>query len=101
MTLLLYLLLFAFILIETPLVFMIVYLFRHRSENGSIRELREVILTVLLANFFFVFAQIVLVLSALVKFDGSANIVVYLYSISTLSVCLVNWWSLFKIKKLI
>ncbi len=99
MTILLYLLLLAFVLIETPLVIMVMYLFNHRAENGEIARLRKILLMILLTKFFFMLGQIILITISLTKPPWGRDFVIWTYSLAAISLCIVNWWALIKIKK--
>lgn len=104
MIILLYLLLIAFILIEIPLLFLIVFLFRHRKEDGvdkELKSLRHIMLIVTTGKFLFILGEIVLVLSAIVAPLISRNTVVWVFSLSTLVLFTANWWGFFRIKRIL
>ncbi len=99
MTILLYLLLSIFILIEIPLIIMVVYLFTHRAQTQEIACLQQVLILILLAKFFFMIGQIILIIVSLTQPGWGKGFVVITYSLVAFILCAVNWWSLFQIKQ--
>lgn len=100
MTILLYLLLIAFILIETPLVIMMVFLWTHRALNGQVAKLRRILFIVLFTKFIFMFGQIILITVSLLQPPNGTDLVLYSYTIAALLLCIVNWWAVFELRKL-
>lgn len=101
MTFLLYTLLLAFILIETPLVSLMVYLYTHRTTDVHISTMRRIIFILACAKAFFIMAQIILVFDSLFKFPEATNFVIWSYSISVFVLAAIDWWAFFSIKKII
>lgn len=101
MTLLLYTLLFAFFLIETPLVMLMVYLFTRRATDVQMSRMRQVIFILALAKALFILAQIILIFDSLFKFPQATNLVVWSYSISAFFLAVIDWWAFVQIRKII
>lgn len=101
MTILLYVLLFTFFLIETPLVALMVYLYTHVSKDLATAKMRQIIFVVAIAKSLFIFAQIILVLNSLVQIPDAITFVIWSYSICAIILALVDWWALFEVRKII
>lgn len=100
MTFLLYLLLAAFILIETPIIIMMGFLLTHRALNGKVSKLRRILFIVLFTNFIFMIGQIILIIVSLIHFSGGTDLVIWSYTLVAILLCINNWWTLFELKKL-
>lgn len=100
MIFLLYLLLAAFILIETPIIIMMGFLLTYRVLNGKVAKLRRILFIVLFTNFIFILGQIILIIVSITKISDGFLLVIWSYTLFAILLCAVNWWSLFQLKKL-
>ena len=99
-TFLLYVLLSAFILLEVPLLFLLIYLFQHRQEDGLVGQIRTVIFWVTLVKALFMFGEILIVGAILLRITFLGHFFLWLFCILTSVLCVTNWWALFKIRQI-
>lgn len=101
MTITLNLFLLAFILIEIPILFLLVYLFRKRKENGRPGQMRDVIFVIALGFFIFILGMIILVLASMFKGLFTPGFITGMFAVTTSIVLISFWYAFFKIKQLL